>query len=390
MEDLAGIGKIAEVILDKIATVTGTLYEPTKVRRLGRAEADVKAEMILKTTAAELEAEAMRARHKATLDLEANDANQLRDRAGQRLITQEIKRQENLEQIVHDAIDASDNSDPRDIDDDWMEAFIQYAQNISAEGVRQLWSRILANQATDGKPVISKATLDALRLLEPQQARNFQRAIQIFISMGQIMDVDPHGDPEIAFNINAQESLALEDIGFLTRIREKEAGLSFNGFTFSFWNPLMEFGEDEWVRAKKDFKAEWAKERMNERFVPLIKGIAEGRLDTQGMRKETPIDRYILTSRGFELASILFDGFYDLLEAKEIPDRQDLGRYAEPDVRQFVTDHWADHFHQKAAVIVLNRTERSEDGRAIVRPEKLYDMVNSNWVDFADIEAGRD
>ena len=48
MEDLAGIGKIAEVILDKVAAVTGTLYEPTKVRRLGRAQADVEAELILR------------------------------------------------------------------------------------------------------------------------------------------------------------------------------------------------------------------------------------------------------------------------------------------------------------------------------------------------------
>lgn len=387
MEDLAGLGKIAEVILDKIAAITGTLYEPTKVRRLGRAEADVKAEMILKTTAAELEAEAMRRRYTAELDLENQDPKQLRDRAGQRLITQEIKRQENLELIVHDALEHADDAEPREIDDDWMEAFIQYAQTISAEGVRHLWSRILANQATDGKPEISKATLDALRLLEPNQAANFQRAIEIFITMGQIMDVDPHGDPEIAFNVNALESLALEDIGFLKRIQEKEAALGFNGFTLTFWNPLMEFGEDEWARAREDFKAEWAKERMNERFIPIVKGISQGRLDTQGMRKDTPIDRYILTSRGYELASILIDGFYDLLETREIPNRADLGRYADPSTRQFVIDYWAEQFHQKAAVVVMNRSERNEDGRAVLHPEKIYDMVNENWIDFSDIEA---
>lgn len=387
MEDLAGLGKIAEVILDKFAAVTGTLYEPTKVRRLGRAEADVKAEMILKTTAAELEAESLRRSHRAELDLESQDPKLLRERAGQRLITQEIKRQENLELIVHDALQNAGDADPRDIDDDWMETFIQYAQNISADGVRQLWSRILANQATDGQPAISKATLDALRLLEPHQAVNFQRAIQILIAMGQIMDVQPHGNPEIAFNVNALESLALEDIGFLKRIQEKEAGLAFNGFTLSFWNPLIEFDEDDGSRSKLDFKTEWNYERFHERVVPIIKGISHGKLDTQGLRKETPIDRYILTSRGYELASILISDFYDLLEANEIADCPDLGRYQDAAVRQFVTDHWAALFHQKGAVVVFNRAERDKDGRAVLHPEKIYDMSKESWVDISDIEA---
>jgi len=68
MEDLAGLGKIAQAILDKVAAVTGTLYEPTKVGRLGRAQADVEAELILKRTAAELEAEDMRRRNYVRLD----------------------------------------------------------------------------------------------------------------------------------------------------------------------------------------------------------------------------------------------------------------------------------------------------------------------------------
>lgn len=380
MEDLAGLGKIAEAILDKIAAVTGTLYEPTRVRRLGRAQSDVEAELILKKTAAELEAEDMRRRHQAKLDTSTPDPELLRGRAGQRLITQEIKRQENLELIVHDALAASGSGNARDIEDDWMEAFIQCAQNISAEGVRHLWSRILAKQATEGQPVISRATLDAMRLLEPSQAANFERAIQILIVMGQIMDVDPHGDPDIAFNVNALESLALEDIGFLKRIQEKEAGLGFTGFTFSFWNPIaaIESGDQNGA-----VKTEWNNPNYREYVLPLVKDITGGEHDTRDLRKDTPIDRYILTSRGFELASILIEGFYDHLEAKEAPDIPALGKYADPTIRERVKDYWADQFNEKGSVVVFNRSQRNKEGRSVLHPDMIFDSIKKNWVDIS-------
>lgn len=380
MEDLAGIGKIAEVILDKVAAVTGTLYEPTKVRRLGRAQADVEAVLILKRTAVELESEDLRRRHQAELDINTLEPNLLRERAAHRLITQEIKRQENLEMIVHESLEESGSGAAREIEDDWMEAFIQYAQNVSADGVRQLWAQILATQATEGKPAISRATLDALRLLEPKQAENFQRAIQLLIGMGQIMDVDPHGDPEVAFNVNALESLALEDIGFLKRIQEKEAGIGLVGSTFSFWDPHAQVLEGD---PKKIF---WNTGEYLREMVPRIKSLTAGERDLDGLRKQTPIDRYILTSRGYELASILIDGFYDYLQADDIPQVAALGRYAEQDTRERVRDYWAEQFNAKGAVVVFNETVKDQGGKSRLHPKLLFDDHKNDWVDITNCD----
>jgi len=219
LEDLAGLGKIAEVILNKVASVTGILYEPTYIRRIGRAKAEVDAKWIIKRTEAEITSNKLHQQYNTQLSAEALDVDKLRERAGQRLIRQEINRQKNLEHIVYESLAQIDtggtgSQQERAIKDDWMETFIRYAQDISEEGVRQIWSSILSSQATEDRPAISKATLDALRLLEPRQAKVFKRAAQLFISMGQIMDIEPHGNPEISFNMNVIESLALEDIGF--------------------------------------------------------------------------------------------------------------------------------------------------------------------------------
>ncbi len=379
MEDLAGLGKIATAILDKVAAVTGTLYEPTRVRRLGRAEADVKAELILKTTAAELEAEDMRRQHKAELKTIDHDPELLRERAGQRLIRQEIKRQRNLEVIVYDALDDAGDGDPRPIEDDWMEAFIQYAQDISSDGVRQLWSRILSSQAADGRPAVSKATLDALRLLEPHQAANLRRALQLHIAMGQIMDVDPHGDSEIAFNVNALESLALEDIGFLKRLQEKEAGIGLANCTLSFWEPYAQVSEDD------RNKTAWNTKEYFRKMIPRIKHVSAGHYDVDGLRKQTPIDRYILTSRGYELGSILIDGFYDLMHADESPHDPGLGRYADADVRAGVLAFWAEQFSEKGAVVILNRSQRNQNGRSETVPERLFDAEKREWIDISEL-----
>jgi hypothetical protein len=378
MEDLAGFGKIAEAILDKVAAVTGTLYEPTKVRKLGRAQADVEAELILKRTAAELEAEDMRRERQARLDPSIIDAEALKARTGGRLLAQELRRQQNLEQIVHDAATSETDGEPRAIEDDWMEAFLRYAQDISSEEVQSLWSRILTSQATESAPAVSRATLDALRLLEPAQAANFERAIQLLISMGQIMDVDPHGDPSVAFNVNALESLALEDIGFLKRIQEKEAGLGLVGTTLSFWNPIdfVSIGPDK-------MKTFWNDGTHLDEIVPKIKELSKGGRDLEGFRKETPIDRYILTSRGFELAAVIFDGFYDQLNATTVPDDTRLGAFSNREKREQVLTYWAEQFTDKGAAVVLNDASRTPDGKSLVVPKRLFEEEGRQWVNIS-------
>ena len=75
---------------------------PTKVRRLGRAQAEVETELILSRTAVELEAEQIKQRCRAHLDIDQVNAKELNARTGGRLLAQEMKRQRNIEHIAHD------------------------------------------------------------------------------------------------------------------------------------------------------------------------------------------------------------------------------------------------------------------------------------------------
>lgn len=104
MGHLTGLGKVSETILNKIADVTGTLYEPTQIRRVGSAKADAEAEMIIKRTEADITATRLREQSLAILHVDPPQDDQLGARAAKRLVTQEVTRQGNLEKIVHESL----------------------------------------------------------------------------------------------------------------------------------------------------------------------------------------------------------------------------------------------------------------------------------------------
>lgn len=393
MGDLAGLGKIAEVILNKIADVTGTLYEPTQIRRVGSAKADAESELIIKRTEAEILANRMRAEDRTVVLGDISDIDTLRERAAKRLVTQEVNRQANLETIVHESlrIDASDTADEeteRPLETDWIETFLRYAQDISSDGVRQIWAQILAYQANGKRPAVSKATLDALRLLEPAQARVFERAIQLFISMGQIMDIEPHGDPNLSFNLNTIEALALEDIGFMKRMTGKEPSLELHGVTLTFWDDHTELDQS---KPTGDSEQIWNTDDHRDEILQRISDITDGTIrDTHALRKDVRLDRLLLTSRGYELASVLFDGFYDLLTQKDLSDHEDLGEFAKDETQKFVLDKWAQQISALGCVVVMNErvgtTDTSETGetvsRTALRPTRVYCLETQSWIAF--------
>jgi hypothetical protein len=147
--------------------------------------------------------------------------------------------------------------------------------------------------------------------------------------------------------------------------------------TFSFWEPYAQVSEDD------GSKLAWNTKEHFREMILRIKSVSSGQYDVDGLRKQTPIDRYILTSRGYELRSILIDGFYDLMQADEPPLDPCLGRYADAEVRADILALWAEQFSGKGAVVVLNRSQRNRDGKNETVPERLFDAEERKWIDIS-------
>lgn len=177
--DSKAIKKLITVTADGVGAVCGAWL----TRRNARAEADAK--LIL--TQAEQDARAIASGEKV-LDQDGNPVEvssnegvptekteaSLVIETDARLEYQEQKRQHNLMNIFHKAIEnmPDDVSDEK-VDPDWIARFFTYGQDVTSEEVQEYWSRMLANEvATPGS--FSLRTMDILRNLSGDEITLFE------------------------------------------------------------------------------------------------------------------------------------------------------------------------------------------------------------------------
>jgi hypothetical protein len=147
--NLGELSKPATVLVEKISEAVGGVFKPYQIRRIARAEADAE-------------------RIRAQTEIEVSD---LQRRAVQRWLTEEGKKQENIEAITSKALpDVGDSAQPQLIEDDWITNFFDKARLISNDAMQALWSKVLAGEAND-PGTYSKRTVNYLASLDSEDAR---------------------------------------------------------------------------------------------------------------------------------------------------------------------------------------------------------------------------
>jgi hypothetical protein len=190
LEDLAGLGAVGTRIVDAAKEAFGALWRPVRLKE----EADGEAYRI--TAVARAEAE----RHRVLSEVD----EELVARANQRLLSQEIQRQENLEAIVKESLRQSIENDHKHadqpelddaIDPDWMVRFRNLAQDISHSGMQKVWGQVLESEAR--RPgSYSFRGLDCLSHMRHADAELFQKACNLAFDNCRIFltkDTDPPG-----------------------------------------------------------------------------------------------------------------------------------------------------------------------------------------------------
>jgi hypothetical protein len=145
------ISKPATVLIEKVSSAVGIVFEPHRVRRMARAEAD--AEKI-----------------KALARLELTD---LEHRAIERFVAQEARKQENIESITAQAAESlPPEADVAALDEDWVAHFFKQCDTVSDKDMQSIWSRLLSGEAT--KPgTYSKRTVDFVSTMDKNDAELF-------------------------------------------------------------------------------------------------------------------------------------------------------------------------------------------------------------------------
>jgi len=230
---LINIGDLAKpvtALIEKIADATGVLYEPRRIRKLAKAEADaelIKAESQIEITA-------------------------IQRRALTRFVQEEGKKQENIEDIIEEAIPLlNENSTPENIEDDWTANFFDKCRIVSDKEIKSLWSKVLAGEANNPNS-FSKRTVNFLASLDKSDAELFTSLCGFSFFCGEIIPII-YDIENIIYNntgINFSSLAHLETIGL---INLSELGYLRKGKFQSL--PMYYYGEH--------FVAEFETEQVN-------------------------------------------------------------------------------------------------------------------------------
>ena len=155
-------GKPLEKLIDVVSKGIGTLYRPRKIRN--EADARAYAIKVLENAKAMASSE--------TMLIEAETV----ERIGQRMVAQEIRRQNNIDSVVEKAAEDLKGKQVSDepVDDDWAARFFNIVQDVSKDEMKVLWAKILAKEIE--KPLsYSIRTLEILRNISFKEAELFKR-----------------------------------------------------------------------------------------------------------------------------------------------------------------------------------------------------------------------
>jgi len=145
------LSKPATVLIEKVANAVGVLYEPRRIKERAKAEAEAQEILALSDT----------------------KVDEIKRRAVQRFVYEELRKQNNMESIMEKAIPAlNEEAKPGDVEDDWIANFFDKCRLISDEQMQALWAKILAGEA-NGPGGFSKKTVNIVASLDKSDAEAF-------------------------------------------------------------------------------------------------------------------------------------------------------------------------------------------------------------------------
>ncbi len=206
--------KLVECIKDGI----GVLYEPTHIKRMAKAKA-FEIETISKATKNNLELPITY--HEGKLSMNSEDVNHFLQRTQSRIVYEELRKQQNIENIIGNAyteLETEDKVSSERVNKDWLSNFFQYAEDINEEEMQKAWGRILAGEIKS-PGAFSLRTLDKLSKISMKEAVLFEKLGELIIYTSTTNEKIPiiyNKIPLLAkYGVSFEDLLVLEDCGLV-------------------------------------------------------------------------------------------------------------------------------------------------------------------------------
>lgn len=147
------------------------------------------------------------------------ETQELYERTCSRLLHQEMKKQENIENIINSAKDIlekeqEDSISAKDVNEDWLMRFFNSVQDISDEKMQLLWGKILAGEIKQPNS-FSLRSLDAMTKMSKDEAQLFEKLSSYVINFRGTYAILNDDNLNKRYSIPYKQILALDECGII-------------------------------------------------------------------------------------------------------------------------------------------------------------------------------
>lgn len=185
MNDLIGLAEPLTKLVEIFSKGCGILYEPTRIRRIAKAKTD---EIKILSETIRLYPDMNIEYDNNGVAISSRDILDLQKRTSERLMYQEMKKQQNIESIFMQAQDelSQDQKVPGELpDEEWILRFFNSIEDVCNEDIQNIWGKVLAGEIRQPKS-ISLRTLEKLKNISTEEARLFEKYSSYVLSNGEI------------------------------------------------------------------------------------------------------------------------------------------------------------------------------------------------------------
>jgi hypothetical protein len=221
MEDLLGFGKLGVKVLEMLGRATGYIFEPQHIKRVAAATAE----------AAKKASEVAPEGSLITIDgdhvtIQTGSQKTILPNQIANLVKAELHKQENVDAIVGKALDALKKKDQEaevDLQEDWINHFMEDAKLVSDDEMQDIWAEILTQQSLQ-KGSYSIRSMTVLSSLSKEEAKIFTECCKNSFGLREERFLLNFTTMQLDYGINLMQLMQMADAGL---INDSGKNLSF-------------------------------------------------------------------------------------------------------------------------------------------------------------------
>ena len=213
--DVLGLSEPLTKLIETVSTGMGMLYEPIHLKRRAKARAE---EIKLISDAIIANSNLPISYQHGDVGIDSTDVENLMRRMQQRVLQEEITKQQNVDAIVSNAAEELSGKQQvakEPVDADWATRFINIAKEIRSDDMQHIWGKILAGEI-ENPGSFSLRTLDRIRNISQNEAIAFQGIIPLLINIGSNLVIPSNSEMLAEYGVKFADILLLDDCGLLT------------------------------------------------------------------------------------------------------------------------------------------------------------------------------